>query len=53
MKGFKQDLNQLAKAVGAMQQRLDSSASDDQNRRTMGWLPQYVTGKIHDEGDGE
>ena len=27
--------------------------SDDPNRRTRGWLPQYVTGKIQDEGDGE
>lgn len=27
--------------------------SDDPNRRTRGWLPQYVTGEIQDEGDGE
>lgn len=27
--------------------------SDDPNRRTRGWLPQYVTGEIMDEGDGE
>ena len=27
--------------------------SDDPNRRTRGWLPQYVTGEIQDEGNGE
>ena len=27
--------------------------SDDPNRRTRGWLPQYVTGDIQDEGRGE
>lgn len=27
--------------------------SDDPNRRTRGWLPQYVTGDIQDEGHGE
>ena len=29
------------------------SGSKNPNRRTRGWLPQYVTGEIHDEGDGE
>jgi hypothetical protein len=27
--------------------------SDDPNRRTRGWLPQYVTGEIRDDGKGE
>ena len=27
--------------------------SDDPNRRTRGWLPQYVTGEIRDDGSGE
>ena len=27
--------------------------SDDPNRRTRGWLPQYVTGEIREESNGE
>jgi hypothetical protein len=27
--------------------------SNDPNRRTRGWLPQYVTGEIRDDGKGE
>jgi hypothetical protein len=29
------------------------TGSDDPNRQTRGWLPQYVTGEIQDEGNGE
>ena len=30
-----------------------SSGVDDSNRRTKGWLPQYVTGEVKSDGEGQ